>query len=87
MKASLHFEDDERQLAGMDITMAKILAKGLFDDPAKVEYIKQDPAARIPNITTGRVDVAIPFMTTSPARAQLVAFSRPYYVGPHSAAA
>ena len=36
--------------------------------------------ARIPNITTGKVDIVIQFMTVSPARAQLVAFSRPYYV-------
>jgi polar amino acid transport system substrate-binding protein len=78
--APWHFEDDKGQLTGMDITMARILAKGLFDDPAKVEFVKQDPAARIPNITTGKVDIVIQFMTISPARAQLVAFSRPYYV-------
>src|SRR5262249_53387713 len=78
--APWHFEDDKGQLTGMDITMARILAKGLFDDEKKVEFVKQDPAARIPNITTGKVDIAIQFMTISPARAQLVAFSRPYYV-------
>src|SRR5262249_34358322 len=78
--APWHFEDDKGQLTGMDITMARVLAKGLFDDPTKVEFVKQDPAARIPNITTGKVDIVIQFMTISPARAQLVAFSRPYYV-------
>jgi polar amino acid transport system substrate-binding protein len=75
-----HFEDDSGKLTGMDIAMARILAKGLFDDETKVEYVQQDPNARIPNITTGKVDVVIQFMTVSPARAQLVAFSRPYYV-------
>jgi polar amino acid transport system substrate-binding protein len=75
-----HFEDDTGKLTGMDIAMARILAKGLFDDETKVDYVRQDPAARIPNITTGKVDVVIQFMTVSPARAQLVAFSRPYYV-------
>jgi polar amino acid transport system substrate-binding protein len=75
-----HFEDDAGKLTGMDIAMARILAKGLFDDETKVEYVLQDPAARIPNITTGKVDIVIQFMTVSPARAQLVAFSRPYYV-------
>src|SRR5262245_18539620 len=78
--APWHFEDDKGQLTGMDITMARIMAKGLFDDAAKIEFVKQDPAARIPNITTGKVDIVIQFMTISPARAQLVAFSRPYYV-------
>jgi polar amino acid transport system substrate-binding protein len=78
--APWHFEDEKGQLTGMDVAMARILAKGLFDDPEKVEFVKQDPSARIPNINTGKVDVVIQFMTISPARAQLIAYSRPYYV-------
>lgn len=78
--APWHFEDEKGQLVGMDISMARILAQGLFDDPTKVEFVKQEPAARIPNITTGKVDIVIQFMTVTAQRAQLVAFSRPYYL-------
>jgi polar amino acid transport system substrate-binding protein len=78
--APWHFEDEKGQLTGMDIVMGRILAKGLFDDPTKVEFVKQDPSARVPNITTGKVDIVIQFMTISPARAQLVNYTRPYYV-------
>ncbi len=78
--APWHFEDEAGNLVGMDIAMAQILAKGLFDDPTKVEYVQQDPAARIPNLATGKVDIVIQFMTITPGRAQLVAFTRPYYV-------
>ncbi|HEV7318207.1 MAG TPA: transporter substrate-binding domain-containing protein [Ensifer sp.] len=78
--APWHFEDEKGQLVGMDITMGRILAKGLFDDASKVEFVRQDAAQRIPNINTGKVDIVIQFMTMSPARAQLIAFSRPYYV-------
>jgi polar amino acid transport system substrate-binding protein len=78
--APWHFEDEAGNLVGMDITMAKILALGLFDDETKIEFVRQDPAARIPNIVTGKVDISIQFMTITPQRAQLVAFSRPYYV-------
>jgi polar amino acid transport system substrate-binding protein len=78
--APWHFENEKGELVGMDITMAKILAKGLFDDEKKVEFVRQDPAQRIPNITTGKVDIVIQFMTVTPQRAQLVAFTRPYYV-------
>lgn len=78
--APWHFEDEKGQLTGMDIAVAQILARGLFDDVTKVEFVKQEPAARIPNLTTGKVDCVIQFMTVSPARAQLVNFSRPYYV-------
>ena len=60
--------------------MARILAKGLFDDETKVEFVLQDPAARIPNVTTGKVDITIQFMTVTPNRAQLVNFTRPYYI-------
>lgn len=78
--APWHFEDDQGNLVGMDIAMARILAKGLFDDETAVEFVQQDPAARIPNITTGKVDIVVQFMTITPGRAQLVAFTRPYYV-------
>lgn len=78
--APWHFENEKGELVGMDIAMGRILARGLFDDDKKVQFLRQDPAARIPNITTGKVDVTIQFMTMSAQRAQLVAFSRPYYV-------
>src|SRR5215217_3512922 len=78
--APWHFENEKGKLVGMDITMARILAKGLFDDDTKVEYVRQEPDARIPNVTTGKVDITIQFMTVTPGRAQLVNFSRPYYV-------
>ncbi len=78
--APWHFEDEQGKLVGMDIAMAHILAQGLFDDESAVEFVQQDPAARIPNITTGKVDIVVQFMTITPQRAQLVAFTRPYYV-------
>ena len=63
--APWHFEDDAGKLTGMDIAMARILAKGLFDDETKVEFVLQDPAARIPNVISGKVDITIQFMTVS----------------------
>lgn len=78
--APWHFENDAGELVGMDVTMGKILAKGLFDDATKVEFVKQDAAQRVPNVVTGKVDISIQFMTMSAQRAQIVNFSRPYYV-------
>jgi polar amino acid transport system substrate-binding protein len=78
--APWHFEDEKGQLTGMDIVMGKILAKGLFDDENKIEFVIQDSAARIPNIASGKVDITIQFMTVTAQRAQLAAFSRPYYL-------
>jgi polar amino acid transport system substrate-binding protein len=78
--APWHFENDQGQLVGMDITMGKLLAKGLFDDESKVEFVDEAPDQRIPNLTTGKVDIVIQFMTITAGRAQLINFTRPYYV-------
>jgi len=74
-----HFEDEKGDLQGFDIEMARLLAKGLFDDPAKVQFVRQASDARVPNIQTGQVDVVFQFMTVTAQRAQLVDFSIPYY--------
>jgi polar amino acid transport system substrate-binding protein len=74
-----HFEDEKGDLQGFDIEMAHLLAKGLFDDPAKVQFVRQASDARVPNLQTGQVDVVFQFMTVTAQRAQLVAFSIPYY--------
>jgi polar amino acid transport system substrate-binding protein len=78
--APWHFEDESGALVGMDIAMAQILAKGLFEDPTKIDFVLQDPAARIPNVVSGKVDITIQFMTVTAQRAQLVNFTRPYYI-------
>jgi polar amino acid transport system substrate-binding protein len=74
-----HFKDEKGDLVGYDIDIAKVVAKGLFNDPAKIEFVTQASDARIPNITTGKVDITCQFMTVTAARAQQVAFTIPYY--------
>src|SRR5574341_1133423 len=74
-----HFEDASGNLIGFDIEMARILAKGLFDDAQKVEFVREASDARIPNLVTGQVDVVFQFMTVNANRAQQVEFTIPYY--------
>ncbi len=74
-----HFKDEKGDLVGYDIDMAKVIAKGLFNDENKVEFVVQASDARIPNITTGKVDITCQFMTVTAGRAQQVAFTIPYY--------
>ena len=74
-----HFRDEAGNLAGFDVDVAKIVAKGLFDDPEKVEFVIQASDARIPNIVTDKVDITCQFMTVTAARAQQVNFTIPYY--------
>jgi polar amino acid transport system substrate-binding protein len=77
--APWHFKDATGKLVGFDIDIARIIAKGLFDDATKVEFVDQTSDSRIPNVTTNKVDLTCQFMTVTAARAQLVAFSIPYY--------
>ena len=74
-----HFEDASGALVGMDIDMARLVAKGLFTDPTKVDFIRQEADARIPSIITGKVDVVFQFMTVTAGRAQQAGFTIPYY--------
>jgi len=74
-----HFRDEAGNLAGFDVDIARIVAKGLFDDPEKIEFVNQASDARVPNVVTDKVDITCQFMTVTAARAQLVNFTIPYY--------
>src|SRR5262245_2631166 len=74
-----YFTDPSGDLTGMEIDLARLLARGLFNDPSKVEFVTQTSDARLPNILSGRVDVTIQNLTVTPARAQQVEFTLPYY--------
>ena len=74
-----HFLDETGNIAGYDVDIAKIVAKGLFDDPEKIEFVTQASDARMPNIVTDKVDITCQFMTVTAARAQQVNFTIPYY--------
>jgi polar amino acid transport system substrate-binding protein len=77
--APWHFKDEQGNLAGFDIDIAKMIAMGLFKDPTKIEFVEQSSDARIPNVTTGKVDITCQFMTVTAERAQQVNVTIPYY--------
>ncbi|MCK0282622.1 transporter substrate-binding domain-containing protein, partial [Salmonella sp. 16E108] len=77
--APWHFKGADDTLQGFDIDMGHIIAKALFSDPSKVEFVNQSSDARIPNITTNKVDITCQFMTVTGERAQQIAFTIPYY--------
>jgi polar amino acid transport system substrate-binding protein len=85
-----HYEDADGQLVGFDIEMAKLLARGLFDLTdeqlanrdewsQRLEFIVEAADARIPNLVSDKIDIVCQFMTITPARAQQVEFTIPYY--------
>lgn len=77
--APWHFQGADGKLQGFDIDIARMVAKGLFNDPEKVEFVVQSSDARIPNLLTDKVDMSCQFITVTASRAQQVAFTSPYY--------
>jgi polar amino acid transport system substrate-binding protein len=74
-----HFRNEAGDMAGFDVDIAKIVAKGMFGDDTKIEFINQASDARIPNLVTDKVDITCQFMTVTAERAQQVNFTLPYY--------
>ena len=74
-----HFRDEAGNMAGFDVDVARMVAKGLFGDDSKIEFVNQASDARIPNIVTDKVDITCQFMTVTAERAQQVNFTIPYY--------
>lgn len=77
--APWHFYDENGNLCGFDVSMAKILANSLFGDPEKVEFVEQSSDERVPNLVNGNADICFQFMTISAERAQQIEFTVPYY--------
>lgn len=74
-----YFKNDAGELAGFEIDLARLLAANLFNDPGKIDFVVQSSDARIPNLLSNRIDVTIQNLTVTPARAQQVEFTLPYY--------
>ena len=66
------------ELVGFDIDIGKLLAKAIFKDETKIEFVKQSFEARWASVQTGKVDFGIQVTTIYPERALKVAFTRRY---------
>jgi polar amino acid transport system substrate-binding protein len=69
------FVDERQQPAGLDIELAKLVARQLG---VKLEMQQITGANRIPYLMTNKVDLVISALGATPERARLIAFSSPY---------
>jgi polar amino acid transport system substrate-binding protein len=68
------------QLEGFDIDMVNAVAKAIFGDAAgHVDYVVENFSQRIPDLTSGRVDLVADVMTINCARWSQIAFSTEYF--------
>lgn len=76
----LGFRDDQGELQGLEIAIARRLAWELFGNETAVELIPVKNQDRLPWLLAGRVDCLIANLGQTPARQRLVDFSAPYYL-------
>ncbi len=67
--------DDKLQPAGVDVEVARKLAKDLG---VELEIVSSTGASRIPNLQTNKADLIISTLSITPERAKVVDFSVPY---------
>lgn len=75
------FVDENGELVGFDIDIARLIAKATFGDETKVEFVRQSAAQRWPNAQNGTVDFGAQTTSIYADRAQKVAFTRSYIDG------
>lgn len=72
--------DKNNELKGVDIDIAKELARRILGSSDKLELKKVTPANRIQAVTSGEVDIVVATMSITPQRKLIVNFSNPYYI-------
>jgi len=74
------YVDKDNKLKGVDVDIAKELAKRMLGSESKIEFKQVTPSNRIQSITSGEVDLVIATMSITPQRKAIVNFSLPYYI-------
>lgn len=72
--------NENKQLTGFDIDLAKEISKSIFGEENKVEFKQVTPSNRILALDSGKIDMVIATMSITPQREQIVDFSIPYYM-------
>ena len=74
------YKDENGELKGYDIDLAKKITKKLLGAENKIEFVEVTPSNRIITLTSGKVDMVIATMSITHQRQLVVDFSTPYYV-------
>lgn len=72
------FVDETGKLTGFEVEFARLVAKALVGDPAKIDLMTTTVDGRFPAVLSGKADFGISTATIYPDRAVRLAFTRPY---------
>ncbi|MCW6035685.1 transporter substrate-binding domain-containing protein [Spirulina subsalsa FACHB-351] len=76
----LAFRDENGELQGLEIDLARQLAQELLGSREAVVFKAVNNRDRLPVLLAGEVDLTIARLTATPSRSRLVNFSRHYYL-------
>ena len=65
---------------GFEIDLVKVLARVLFDDDRRVEYLTVTTATRFDVLKSGQVDLVVATLTATDERRKLAELSDPYFM-------
>lgn len=74
----LAYVDDNGDLVGFEIDLARQLAKDLLGDEKKLELVVLQSDGRFPSVLSGKIDCGMCSTTITPDRAVRIAFTYPY---------
>ncbi len=77
-KPPFGYIDDQGENQGYDIALGKRLAKDLFGDESKVEFVLTEAQNRVDVLKSNKVDITLANFTQTPEREAQVDFALPY---------
>jgi len=72
------YVDEKGKNQGFEIAFAKRLAKEIFGDTSRIEFIIVDPVKRFEILISEKADVVLANFTSTPERAEVLDFALPY---------
>lgn len=74
------FMNEKGFVEGFDVDLARYIAKSILGNENRVEFKQVTPSNRILALNSGEVDMVIATMSVTKQRAEVIDFSKPYYV-------
>ncbi len=76
--------DKKGHYAGYDVTLGRVIAKGLLGDEKKVKFVPVTASDRMMKLYSDEVDMLIATMSVNPKRQEILDFSNSYYTAGQS---
>lgn len=74
------YVDSSGKNLGFDVDLAHAFSQALFNDANKIKFVSVTSGNRIPYLQSRKIDIIMASMTITDKRAEVVEFSKPYFM-------